>query len=106
MIAMSSTGLLSTYGHVPFLLKPIYWLLHKPHVDKIVMENTISQYYVDGKWVLIRAALLTDGVSIGKYRVGEMEMGYTIRRRDVADFIVKQCVQDDKWLGKRPVIVY
>jgi hypothetical protein len=74
-------------------------------MDKIELENTISQEC--DKWVIIRGALYTDGKRTGKYRVGETEVGYTIRRIDVADFIVTQCIQGDgEWVGKRPVVVY
>jgi len=71
------------------------------------MENVISQEYVSGNWVLVRAALFVEGERTGKYRTGETEVGYTIRRKDVADFIVRDCIDGEgKWLGKRPVIVY
>ena len=71
------------------------------------MENTISEEYVRDKWIIIRGALYVDGDSTGKYRVGETEVGYTIRRKDIADFIVRDCINGDgKWLGKRPVVVY
>ena len=107
IVAISSTGILSTKNLLPLPLKPLYKLLHIPHEDKIVMENVISQEYVPGKWTLVRAALLKDGERTGKYRVGETEVGYTIRRKDVADFIVRECIEGDgKWLGKRPVVVY
>jgi hypothetical protein len=108
IIALSSTGILSTRDLLPFALKPLYrYLLYKPHEDKIVMENAISTEYDAGKWILVRGALYTDGKRTGKYRVGETEVGYTISRRDVADFIVRECVDGDgKWLGKRPVLVY
>jgi hypothetical protein len=68
------------------------------------MENTIADNMQ--KWVLVRGALYTDGKKRGGYRVGEMEVGYTISRRDVADFIVKECLDGEKWIGKRPVVVY
>ena len=108
IIATSSTGILSTSNQLPLLFKPFYkTLLHKPHIDKINMENAIAEGYVPDKWILIRGALYTDGQRTGKYRVGESEVGYTISRRDVADFIVKECItSEDKWLGKRPVVVY
>ena len=70
------------------------------------MENAITEGYVPGKWVIIRGALYTDGPKTGVYRTGETEVGYTIRRTDVADFIVRECINGEKWLGKRPVIVY
>ena len=82
-------------------------MMHKPHADKIDMENAISEGYASGKWILIRGALLTDGKKTGKYRSGEREVGYTISRKDVADFIVRECIDGDgKWFGKRPVLVY
>jgi len=71
------------------------------------MENAIAEGYESGRWILLRPALLTDGEKKGVYRVGETEVGYSIRRSDVADFIVKDCINGDgKWLGKRPVLVY
>jgi NAD(P)H-binding len=108
IIALSSTGILSTKDLLPMPLKPLYrGLLHKPHVDKIEMENAIADEYIPEKWILVRGALYTDGARTGVYRVGETEVGYTIRRSDVADFIVNQCIDGDgKWLGKRPVVVY
>jgi len=108
VVAASSTGILSSKALLPLAWKPLYhWLLHGPHEDKIVMENVISGEYVDDKWILIRGALYNDGAKTGKYRAGEREIGYFISRRDVADFIVKECINgDEKWLGKRPVVVY
>ena len=91
VIGLSSTGILSTKHLLPLPLKPLYrTLFHKPHVDKIQMENAITEGYVPGKWVIIRGALYTDGPKTGVYRTGETEVGYTIRRTDVADFIVRE----------------
>jgi len=89
-------------------LKPLYrTILHGPHVDKINMENAIADGYHSGKWILVRGAIYTNGKKTGKYRVGETKVGYTISRRDVADFVVKECIDGEaKWLGKRPVVVY
>ena len=108
LIAVSSTGILSTRDLLPLPLKPLYrTILHNAHKDKIIMENVISEQYGDGKWIIIRGALYKDGKGKGKYRAGETEIGYTIRREDVAHFIVNQCIDgDNKWLGKRPVVVY
>lgn len=105
IIATSSTGILSTADKLPLLLKPLYkLLLAQAHVDKINMETTIADN--TPKWVLVRGALYTNGKKKEKYRTGEMEVGYTISRRDVADFIVKECLNGEKWIGKRPVVVY
>jgi|SRR5579859_4009867 len=105
IIATSSTGILSTANKLPFLLKPFYkLLLAEPHVDKINMENAIADN--TQKWVLVRGALYTNGKKKGVYRTGEMEVGYTISRRDIADFIVRECLNGEKWIGKRPVVVY
>ena len=108
LVAVSSTGILSTRDVLPLPLKPLYRsILHKPHEDKIDMENVISQEYDSERWILVRPALYTDGAVTGKYQVGETVKGYTISRKDVADFIVKQCIDGEgKWLGKRPVVVY
>lgn len=105
VIATSSTGILSTANKLPLLLKPLYkTLLAEAHVDKINMENAIADDL--SKWVLVRGALYTNGKRKGEYRTGEMEVGYTISRRDVADFIVRECLNGEKWIGKRPVVVY
>jgi len=108
VVAISSTGVLSTKDLLPLALKPLYrGLLKAPLQDKIEMENAITQGYEAGRWTILRPALLTEGKRTGKYRAGETEVGYTIRRTDVADFIVEQCIEGEgKWLGKRPVLVY
>jgi NAD(P)H-binding len=108
VIAISSTGILSTRDLLPLPLKPMYkTVLHNPHKDKIVMENVISEGCEPLKWIIVRGALFTDAERTGKYRTGETEIGYTIGRKDVADFIVRQCIDGEgKWLGKRPVVVY
>lgn len=105
IIATSSTGILSTADKLPLLLKPLYkLLLAKAHVDKINMENAITDN--TQKWMLVRGALYTDGKRRGRYRTGEGEVGYTISRRDVADFIVREGLNGETWIGKRPVVVY
>jgi NAD(P)H-binding len=108
IVALSSTGILSTRDLLPFGVKFLYHtLLQIPHIDKINMENAIADGYESGKWVLVRGAWYTNGEKTGTYRVGETEMGYTISRRDVADFVVTQCIDGEgQWLGKRPVVVY
>jgi hypothetical protein len=108
IIGLSTTGILSGKGLVPLALRPLYYtLLHTPHVDKIEFENAVSEGYEPNKWILVRGALYTDGPRTGVYRTGETEVGYTIRRTDVADFVVTQCIDGEgKWLGKRPVVAY
>lgn len=51
---------------------------------------------------------LTDGPSLGRYRVaidGLPARGWRIARADVAEFMLRQ-VQDDRYLYKVPALAY
>jgi putative NADH-flavin reductase len=60
------------------------------------------------KWTAIRAVLLNEGVSKGRYRVAEVNIpraGYQINTGDMAEFILKQ-LSSEEFIGRAPVIVY
>src|SRR5205823_1821825 len=72
--------------------------------DKDVQERIVRNSKLD--WVIVRPVLLTDGPKTNAYRVLVDPRGWTcgfISRADVADFLVKQIV-DDAFLHKTPVL--
>ena len=81
-------GSLITRLFFKFLLKDVY-------EDKTKMEEAIAQSNLN--WVIVRPGMLKDGELTEKYRVENklyrgMNIG-SIRRADVADFLVKQAEQ-------------
>jgi NAD(P)-dependent dehydrogenase (short-subunit alcohol dehydrogenase family) len=136
VIAVTSQGI-TKEGHrnLPLPLRLLYATMEVPHIDKHGMEQLAA--YCDGRtwtdtdhtgtllpdtwkqtlgedegWlktiVVVRPALLTDGVEKGKYRVGEsLKSAYTISRRDVAHFIAGRLMEDwDEFQGKAAVVGY
>jgi len=106
LISVSTTGL-SVTRDVPLLLVPLYhWLLAEPHVDKAKMEKAIINAETEGvikEFIIVRAALLTDGPKTEKYRTGEGLLGYTVSRQDVGHFVA-QNIESKEWVGRFPVI--
>lgn len=68
--------------------------------ERIVRDSTLA-------WVIVRPGILTNGLRTAAYRVlvepREWRAGF-ISRADVADFLVRQIV-DDRFLGKTPVLI-
>ena len=58
-------------------------------------------------WVIVRGPMLTEGDKKGEYRVGYVgkNSGSRISRADVADFMLRQ-VEDDTYLGQKPMVSY
>ncbi len=58
-------------------------------------------------WVIVRGPRLTEGEKKGEYRVGYVgkNSGTKISRADVADFMLRQ-LDDDKYIGQKPMISY
>ncbi len=58
-------------------------------------------------WVIVRGPMLTEGEKKGEYRVGYIgkNSGSKISRADVADFMLRQ-VEDDTYLGQKPMVSY
>lgn len=124
---ISSNGL-GDQGHadLPLTLKPLYgWLLKEPHEDKVEMEKEVHAaagiQHVDfnpdgnnegrlGNVVIVRPALLTDGVAKGEegaVRAGErLEKCWTVSRKDVGWFVAGECLTGDKWKNKGVTIGY
>jgi hypothetical protein len=120
---ISTTGL-SKKRDVPLLLYPLYhWLLHVPHIDKRIMEDTVAKATTEsnqriGGFVIVRPTLLTDGAANGKSKVkvgwerhpdavSAQEagpgpaMGYTISRADVGAWIFENIVAGNgEWTNR------
>lgn len=137
LVLISSTGLSeSSHAALPLLMKPMYgYLLRGPHADKLGMERVVSHAagwnwtdeevsseILPAQWgaggpaagslkevLVVRPAFLTDGEATEKYRAEDKDMpgAYTIRRRDVAHFIVEDGLKNwEKWGGKCVRIAY
>lgn len=81
-----------------------HFLLGRTYSDKDVQEWIIRKSNLE--WVIARPVILTNGPSIGTYRVlvdPKQWRSGCISRADVADFLVKQ-IEDDTLLGKTPVL--
>ncbi|KAJ1643065.1 hypothetical protein LPJ64_005122 [Coemansia asiatica] len=107
VIMVSSTGVGETNGNydVPYILRPIYSILLKaPHKHKTVTEAAIKASGLP--YTIVRPALLTNGEATKKYRADIGVSGYTISRRDVAHFVLEQCVLKDNFPNASPSIAY
>ncbi|KAI8325842.1 NAD(P)-binding protein [Martensiomyces pterosporus] len=103
-VMISSTGVGGSYD-VPYLLRPMYAVvLKKPHAYKKVAEEAIKQSGVP--YTIVRPTLLTSGKLTKKYRADYGTTGYTISRNDVAHFVLKQTVLEDKWHNASPSLAY
>jgi putative NADH-flavin reductase len=82
------------------------WLRHV-YRDKEVQERDIKQSNLD--WVIVRPALLTNGLRTGIYQVGltfnRSAIVPRISRADVADFMLKQ-LTDDTYVRQAPGLWY
>ncbi|KAF8470823.1 hypothetical protein BDZ91DRAFT_551310 [Kalaharituber pfeilii] len=129
LVVISSNGL-GHQGHsdLPWLLKPLYgWLLKEPHADKEEMERLVNIgagiKHVDfnplgvqdtklqlGNVVIVRPALLTEGIEKGTANIREGERlsgAWTVSRKDVGAFIAKECaLPDSQWRNKGVTIAY
>ncbi|KAI9777170.1 MAG: hypothetical protein M1839_009013 [Geoglossum umbratile] len=120
VLALSSTGLpIATKRDVPWAFLPLYRImLAHPHADKEHMEQVLAAAAaspVVAAYVIVRAAMLTDGPRLGAeaVRVGTEDspaVGYTVSREDVGGWVFDQVVDNPKrveeWGGKRVSITY
>ncbi|KAF2193105.1 hypothetical protein K469DRAFT_551686 [Zopfia rhizophila CBS 207.26] len=122
MVVISTTGVSSKKRDVPLLLYPLYhWMLQVPHADKKKMEELIfndnGAHIQD--FVVVRPTLLTDGEpqGISKVRTGwewgvkkEAELGptlgWSVGRRDVGEWIFRECIVKGGWEGKCATLTY
>ncbi|KAG8995322.1 hypothetical protein FRB90_000209 [Tulasnella sp. 427] len=135
LIAITSNGVTpSTHGGLPFLSRAFYALITVPHADKFGMERALywsagwawkesdgepEAHILPHDWqarlggqegwlkdvVVVRPAILTDGVETGKWKAGvELPGLWTVSRKDVAKFVSDEVLKEGKWDGK-PVSV-
>ncbi|KAJ1850377.1 hypothetical protein LPJ73_003479 [Coemansia sp. RSA 2703] len=107
IIMVSSTGVGESNSNydVPYVLRPIYSLLLKsPHKHKTVVEKAIKESGIS--YTIVRPALLTSGDLTKKYRADIGVCGYTVSRKDVAHFILEQCVVKNNFPNASPSIAY
>lgn len=80
-------------------------------LQRDLLEDSIGQARVikdsDLDWVIVRAPVLNEGEKKGEYRIGYVgkESGTRLSRADVADFMLKQTM-DDTYLRHAPVVSY
>lgn len=94
IIAVSTTGLVKGMTDVPFLLKPLYKLLHGPHVDKRNMEANLAS--ISGvRSTVVRPTLLTDGEGSTTVRSGPEAIGYSVSRQSVGWYIADNLITSE-----------
>jgi len=107
LIVVSTTGL-DKRRDIPIAMVPLYrWLLHEPHEDKRKMEEAVINAGKAGivdEWIIVRAALLTNGPKTEKYHAGKGIRGYTVSRNDVGHFLSQNLVSKE-WVGEFPVLI-
>jgi putative NADH-flavin reductase len=71
--------------------------------DSVAKARVIQSSDLD--WTIVRASILTNAQPAGKYRVGRMDKGASVRisRGDVADFMLK-CATEGKYVRECPYI--
>jgi len=108
-ISQSTLGVGDSRGHLTFFLKYIIVpiMLRHAFVDHEGQENCIKQSRLD--WTIVRPAAFTDGERTGVYRHGfpvtDKTLKLKISRADVADFMLKQ-LMDDTYLHQTPGVSY
>ncbi|KAF2122320.1 hypothetical protein BDV96DRAFT_594214 [Lophiotrema nucula] len=121
MALISTTGVSKKGRDMPWLLVPLYhWGLAVAHEDtrrmeEIAMSDAGSEKGRVGDVVVVRPTLLTSGESrgLGSVRAGwewagenrdvkapGPEMGYSISRRDVAEWMFKKVIEEGGWGGR------
>jgi len=91
--------------HYKYLILPL--ILRHVYADHEIQEKYIRESKL--KWTIVRAAALINGEHTGTYRhgftLGDKSLIMKISRADVADFMLKQLV-DDTYLHKTASISY
>jgi putative NADH-flavin reductase len=109
LISLSSLGVGDSRANLPFFTKYIIVAVFLRHAfaDHERQEAVIKQSSLD--WTIVRPPHLKDGPRTGLYRHGFPKTGARIKgwisRGDVADFMLKQLV-DDTYLHQTPGVSY
>ena len=108
-ICQSTLGAGDSWENLNFFWKYIMFgfLLRKPFADHQLQENYVKQSRLD--WTIVRPGAFVDGELTGNYRHGfpgnDKTSKLKISRADVADFILKQLI-DDSYVHLTPSISY
>lgn len=108
-ICQSTLGVGDSRGNLNVFWKYIMFglLLRPAYADHVSQENYVKQSRLD--WTIVRPAAFTDGERTGQYQHGFSGSDKTtklkISRADVADFMLKQLI-DDTYLHKTPGLSY
>jgi putative NADH-flavin reductase len=84
---------------------PFRFFFGRAYDDKDIQEHLIRESRLE--WVIVRPGVLTNGKRTGRYRVLEDAKSWRngfISRADVAEFLIGQ-IEDDRYLGKTPVLI-
>ena len=109
LICQSTLGVGDSRGNLNAYWKTIMFglLLRRAYADHVSQETYVMQSCLD--WIIVRPAAFTDGNRTGEYRHGfpgtDKTTTLKISRADVADFMLKQLV-DDTYLHKTPGLSY
>lgn len=108
-ICQTTLGVGDSWGNLNFFWKYIMFgfLLRQAYADHVTQENYVKQSHLD--WTIVRPGAFVDGERTSDYRHGfpgsDRTSKLKISRADVADFMLKQLV-DDLYLHKTPALSY
>lgn len=108
-ICQSTLGVGDSRGNLNAFWKYIMFglLLRSAYADHASQESCVRQSRLD--WTIVRPGAFTDGAHTGHYRHGfpgtDKTTKLKISRADVADFMLKQLV-DDTYIHKTPGLSY
>ncbi|WP_042480961.1 NAD(P)-dependent oxidoreductase [Solitalea canadensis] len=109
LICQTTLGAGDSRSNLNFLWKHIMFgmLLRKAYEDHQLQEKYVRQSNLD--WIIVRPGAFTDGARSGMYRhgfsVNDKSLKLKISRADVADFMLKQLI-DNTYLHKTPGLSY
>ena len=109
LICQTTLGVGDSRGNLDFFWKYIMFgmLLRPMYADHVRQENYVKQSRLD--WTIVRPGAFTDGKRTGDYLHGfpatDKSTKLKISRADVADFMLKQLI-DDTYLHKTPGLSY
>ena len=109
LICQSTLGVGDSRGNLNTYWKYLMFglLLRRAYADHVSQETYVKQSGLD--WIIVRPAAFTNGNRTGEYRHGFPSTDKTttlkISRADVADFMLKQVV-NDMYLHKTPGLSY
>ncbi|WP_317106512.1 SDR family oxidoreductase [Chroococcidiopsis sp. SAG 2025] len=108
-VCQTTLGARDSWGNLNFFWKYIMFgiFLRDVFADRQKQENYVKQSHLD--WTIVRPGAFVDGDRTSNYRHGFPATDRTsklkISRADVADFMLKQLV-DDLYLHKTPALSY